>query len=143
MTLETAIREIPKEYGIEPAIVWAINQHESMQNKDPHHFDPGKLEEARKYTDSDYEAKMLASSHGPMHVHALTARGYGVHWSQLSDPETSVRLACRKLKECKAQFAKQWNWIACYNGSGPRAQNYPKFIYAWLNKPEAKQWIQS
>lgn len=141
MTLEVALREIPKEYGLKPVLMWAINQHESMSNKDPHHFDAGQLSKARKYTTSDYEAKMLASSHGPMHVHGLTARGYGVHWSQLYDPEISVRTACRKMEYCKNTFAKLWDQIACYNGSGPRARAYPKFIVAWLNKPEAKEWM--
>jgi hypothetical protein len=135
MSLEEALEKIPLELGVDPNVIKAICQWESMDGKDLHRFEPGKFEMALQLTTSVFEAKQLASSHGACHVLGLTARSLGYHWSELDDNEKGVRAATMAYRDClDRNNSNEDASIRCYNGSGDKTWTYLKKVKPILAK---------
>lgn len=96
----SAVEEIRRicidEYHLGELTVDVLLEKESSGGKQDrlYRFEPGQMSRALKVTKNENEARMLASSHCPLHVMGLTAREAGVHWSDLYKPDVCARTGC-------------------------------------------------
>ncbi|MFM7011396.1 MAG: hypothetical protein ACKO0Z_19060 [Betaproteobacteria bacterium] len=121
------------DYKTPELVVDVLLEKESAGgNKDQlYRFEPGQMSRAQKLTRSDGEARMLASSHCPLHVMGMPAREMGIHWSDLYDPETCAKAGCGYWRKQYEAASKEGDKIQqlhsafrSYNGAGPAAVKY-------------------
>jgi hypothetical protein len=136
--LDEIIKEVSREYQIDPLILQVIADKESSRGKELYRFEPKKYAERssedRQLGLSEDERRMENSSHGVFHIMGYTARSAcKLHYSQLYDPWVSARCAATIV-------AKSWNNLSHvkdsaerlrqvfqrYNGAGPVSVAYSR-----------------
>lgn len=131
------IKEFAAIYGVPWQLAVAVHLHESGDGKWLYRYEPGKMQAAAKHSGFVEEQRMLASSHGPMHVLGLTALEYGVHWSKLYGSQ-GIELGVQYLAKGweaskKLSKAERVNkTLLYYNGGGD--PNYPGRVMAKLGQ---------
>lgn len=141
--------EKAQKYGVPVGMLWVIFNHESLGGKRNYRFEPGMMDAALRITKNTDEARMLASSHCPMHVMGTTARQYGSTWEKItkSDDECAD-VAAHVVSDCldtcasKKRISEQvFCAFRCYNG-GPKAKGQDSAEYAANRSAELfDQWL--
>lgn len=118
---------ISRAYGLDPILVQAVIGVESSGGRYLYRFEPGVYNRLSRVK-NEQERRMLASSHGPMHVLGITAAARGVHWSELYDNTTALETGVSILARCKEQGKSNYRMLACYNTGSTKqsvaADNY-------------------
>jgi soluble lytic murein transglycosylase-like protein len=126
------------KYGLDPALVCAVCEHESSWNTFAIRYEPGffhrYIEPQRGLTPT--EAYSRAFSYGLMQVMGQVARelGYsGRFVSSLLDPEIGLDFGCKKLARCAAQSGGSvHDALQRYNGGAD--SNYAPTVMALISK---------
>ena len=138
--LDQTIHKLSRVYDINPKLLTTIMYMESRGEQKPmkaRRFEGNRLlERAYRHTKDPHEAKMLASSHCATQILGLTAKDFGVHWSELYEPEMCIEMAvflvARHKHNCKkynAQEVLEYCIARRYNGSKRYAKRFLAHFY--------------
>jgi uncharacterized protein YecT (DUF1311 family) len=137
--LERIIDEAAKEFSLPPVAIKATIMQESagkyFYRFEPHEFN--RLKEPH-----EQERRMLASSHGYMHILGTTAKAEcGLKWHELYDPELNIACGAKYLakqynKHSKIKDKSQRLWLAFrdYNGMGTAAASHADKVMGHVGK---------
>jgi uncharacterized protein YecT (DUF1311 family) len=137
--MERIIQEASEEFKLPPIAIKATIMQESggkhFYRFEPHIFN--KLKEPH-----EQERRMLASSHGYMHIMGTTAKAEcGLKWHELYDPELNITCGAKYLakqynKHSKIKDKSQRLWLAFrdYNGMGAAAANHADKVMGHVGK---------
>jgi uncharacterized protein YecT (DUF1311 family) len=137
--LERIIDEAAKEFSLPPVAIKATIMQESagkyFYRFEPHVFN--RLKEPH-----EQERRMLASSHGYMHILGTTAQAEcGLKWHELYDTELNIACGAKYLakqyhKHSKVKDKSERLWLAFrdYNGTGDAAARHADKVMGHVGK---------
>jgi uncharacterized protein YecT (DUF1311 family) len=137
--LERIIDEAAKEFSLPPVAIKATIMQESagkyFYRFEPHVFN--RLKEPH-----EQERRMLASSHGYMHILGTTAQAEcGLKWHELYDTELNIACGAKYLakqyhKHSKVKDKSERLWMAFrdYNGTGDAAARHADKVMGHVGK---------
>lgn len=129
------------KYGLDPALVCALIEHESTWNAWACRYEPTFM---ARYIQpllnngtvkTMTEATMRSSSFGLMQVLGQVARemGFGGKFlTELCDPDVGVDFGCKKLQKCFLSHPEARGALLSYNGGGD--PSYPDLVLQFVSK---------
>jgi hypothetical protein len=124
LTVDDLVTKYAKHYVLPKPLIWAIIDTESKGNPKAVRHEDGYLKRIPKEIKNETERYMWASSYGLMQVMAFPhAYQRKMHWSELLDPETNIRVGSEILFKCYSASSSKGGFVAhtrralgCYNG---------------------------
>ena len=132
LDLQTALKAAARNHQVPYVALRAIADAESSGGKKLYRFEPDVFNRLSKISKaSEDERRMLASSHGVMHVMGFNAwNRCGIDWNDLYNREKGIDCGAKILAQNLETYSGKKRAVALrlalrdYNGSGDRAEAY-------------------
>lgn len=136
LPLEIVYKKAAEKYGLPVVALKALALQESSNGKYLYRYEPHVYQ--RLKGDTEDERRMLASSHGFLHVMGFNAKPEcGVHWSELYNPIIGIECGAKMLRDrldrhkgVKNKSERMRLAFRDYNGSGEKAELHADRVMA-------------